>query len=84
LKRFSNVVSFLVQSKWEDGSSRVTGTVMLFVEGGCWKAWAHNRDSGEGAFLSALTLEGLLKSLDAGLESGQLDWREDRKSGGKR
>lgn len=79
LARWPNVHEFLTSSWWEVGIARSTGTVMIFVEGSAWKLWVHDRDSLNGAFLSAGTLEDALERLNAGLESGSLDWRPDRK-----
>jgi hypothetical protein len=77
-KWWPNVVEFLCRSRWEDGASRETGTLMIFCEGGAWKAWLHDRDLEEGAFLSAQTPEELLQLCDEGIGSGKLDWRPDK------
>lgn len=82
-KLYPSLVEFLCRQTWEDGTSRTTGTVMLMVEGGLWKAWVHDRDSAHGTFVSSGTLSGLLKTIDKGVETGQMDWREDRKPGKK-
>jgi hypothetical protein len=78
-KRWPHVLEFLASCSWGDGTSRVTGTVMLLTEGGRWKAWAHDRDSSEGLFVSALTLEGTLDALEDILITGNGDWRPDKK-----
>ena len=78
LGEWQNVHSFLTECAWPDGKSRVTGTVMIFVEAGVWKAWCHDRDASMGSFTSADSLESLLCKLNAGFEDGQLDWRPDR------
>lgn len=82
-KSFPNVVEFLSSCSWPDGTARSTGTVMLMVESGLWKAWVHDRDASLGAFVSGENLQLLLKRLNEGLESGGLDWRPDRKVGKK-
>jgi hypothetical protein len=84
-KAYPALCEFLCKSSWEDGESRTTGTVMLMTEAGLWKAWVNDRDAGLSAFVSSGTLPGLLKSLDKGVESGQLDWRVPKNgtSGGK-
>jgi hypothetical protein len=84
-KTHPSLCEFLCKSTWEDGTSRTTGTVMLMTEAGLWKAWVNDRDSGLSAFVSSGTLLGLLKSIDKGVESGQLDWRvpKNGSAGGK-
>ncbi len=77
-KSYPALVEFLTRSVWEDGSGRSTGTVMLMVESGLWKAWVHDKDASCAAFVSSGTLAGLLKAVDKGVESGQLDWRPDK------
>jgi len=79
-KSYPALVEFLTKLAWEDGSTRSTGTVMLLVEAGLWKCWVHDKDASLGAFVSSGTLEGLLKAVDKGVESGSLDWRPDRNS----
>jgi hypothetical protein len=74
-KRFPTVLEFLCALKWADGSPRVTGTILLFAEGGVWKAALHDRDGGAGAFLSAKTLTALFESLEKALVAGSLEWR---------
>jgi hypothetical protein len=82
-KQFPNVVEFLSSLRWEDGTARSTGTVMLMVEGGLWKAWVHDRDAGRGAFASAATLAKLLAVVNDGLETGSMDWRPDKRAAKK-
>lgn len=79
-KRWPHVFEFLSSLAWPDGSSRVTGTVMLLTEAGRWKAWAHDRDSAEGVFVSAGSLEGTLDELEDLLSTGGGDWRPDKRS----
>ena len=78
-----DVVSFLSALTWPDGSPRATGTVMLFAEGGCWKAWVHDRDAAMGMFASAGTLLDLMEVVDEAVREGTGDWRPDRKGGRK-
>ena len=78
---YPTVVEFLSSCQWPDGSSRVTGTVMLLAEDGRWKAWVHDRDAGEGLFISGATPEGLLEQLEAVLSAGNGEWRKDRPRG---
>ena len=78
-----DLLAFMCQQHWEDGSSRQTGTMMLFTESGVWKCWLHDRDASQGCFLSSSTLEGVLKKANEIAGGAGGDWRPDRKEGRK-
>jgi hypothetical protein len=63
---------------WEDGSRRLTGTIMVFGEDGRWKAWLHDRDAAMGCFVSSDTLEGALQAAEKAVGSSGGDWRPDK------
>lgn len=67
--------AFLVAETWETGEKRATGTLLVFVDDGKWKACLSDRDGGRVAFVSASTAKGLLDASEAGLDAGTLDWR---------
>lgn len=69
------VWEFLSASSFEDGSSRVTGTILLFCQGSVMTACLNDRDGGVSAFVSAQSPTLLLNVCEAGLASGALDWR---------
>lgn len=75
-----SLYEFLSVPKWPDGTSRSTGTVMIFFEGGYWKCWVHDRDSYQGAFVSARTLPELLLEVEEAVATGKGDWRADKGS----
>lgn len=78
-----SVIEFLSLVRWDDGTSRVPGTMMLLWESGFWKCWLHDRDALEGAFLSAGTLQELLEKVEEAVSLGNADWRPDKKVGKK-
>lgn len=67
--------AFLSDSRWDDGSARECGTLLLcFAEGrfrGCLTDKALRRQ----AWLSGETLADLLASVEGGLEHDSLEWR---------
>lgn len=65
----------LVETRWEDGSTRETSTLLLFAEDGRWKGCLNDRAEARSVFLAALTPEGVFEALEAGLRSEGLDWR---------
>jgi hypothetical protein len=82
--RLPAVLEFLSASRWPDGASRSTGTVMVFFEAGFWKCWVHDRDAAQGAFLSARTLPELMQEVEEAVATGKGDWRADRKGSGRK
>jgi len=77
-KEFPALTEFVLQSKWEDGKPRITGTVMFFVEDGRWKAWLHDRDQGLTAFVAGETLSQMMTAADSCISADSGDWRPDR------
>lgn len=75
---FPALSEFLISCAWEDGSSRVPGTVMLLVEEGRWKAWLNDKAFARSAWVSGHTLEAVLGCLEAGLREESLEWRRAR------
>ena len=73
------VVEWLTVLKWPDGKERATGTLMVLAENGVWKAWAHDRDAGMSAWVSAGSLLDLLTTLEEGLGGDSMNWRSDNK-----
>jgi len=82
LKSYPTVAEFLWRSSWEDGASRVTGTITLMAENGQIKAAVHDRDAGCSAFVSAKTFTSLWKVLEKALTEDDLEWRAKDPQGG--
>ena len=75
---------FLTASEWEEGETRETGTILIFVEEGRVKACLNDRDQGLVAFTSGVSVEDVFKSADKGLLADTLDWRPSRRGKGGR
>jgi len=69
----------LSETKWEDGKSRKTDTLMLFREHSMWKILIHDREARLKAWVSAATWEGVLKALERGLGEETLEWLPEKK-----
>lgn len=78
---FPSVIEFLSVSKWADGTSRSTGTIMVFMEAGLWKAWVNDRDACQACFLAAQTVQELLERVEEAVSTGKGDWRAQRGKG---
>lgn len=79
--RFPSLVEFLSAEKYEDGSAREPGTLLLVWQDGRWRAWLNDRGVGDAAWLSSHGLSSLLASVEAGLAEGSLEWRRQRPRG---
>lgn len=75
VQAYPHLFEFLVDTRWEDGTERETGTLLLFAEAGRLKACLNDRALGRSVFLSAESLESLFSALQAGLADESLDWR---------
>jgi hypothetical protein len=80
-KELPKLVEFLSEAKWEDGSTRVLGTMLVFVESGVWKACLHERGLHASCFVSGSSPQELFRAVEAGLRDGSLAWRS---KGGRR
>lgn len=73
--KFPALLDHLVSTLWPDGSGRETSTILVFCEGGGWKACLHDRDAGMQCFVSGESFEALIKAADAACRPGKGDWR---------
>lgn len=69
------LAEFLTATAYEDGSPRVTGTVLAFAEAGVWKACVSDRDQSMYAFITASCWESLWDAVEDALAANTLDWR---------
>lgn len=81
LKAYPQVFAYLADTAWEDGSSRETATLTVFVEEGVFKACLNDRATGRSGWVSGATFTGVLKSLESGLVSDDLAWRRKPQGG---
>jgi hypothetical protein len=84
VKKYPTVLEFVSLRRWEDGTVRVCGTLLLFVDMGMWKACLHDKDASASAFVSGKTPGALLEAMEKGLREDSLDWRADRPQGGQK
>lgn len=69
----------LLSRTWGDGrTGREPGGLSIFQQDGTVKGALRERNMGQVAFRSSATVDGLLRGFNDALESGSLDWREDK------
>jgi len=82
-RRSPTLFQFLTDDHWDDGSPREPGTLLLFADGGRFKACLNDRDSGSSVFVSGVSLEAILEALEEGLAGDSLEWRAKKPQGGR-
>jgi hypothetical protein len=77
---------FLLMDKWDDGNERVTGTIILFLDGNRIKLMLNDKDCGRVGVVSGRSVYECLEAADAALEDDAVDWRKSRdgKDAGRR
>lgn len=71
------VREMLVETRYPDGQPRQTSTLLLFVEAGVVKACLRDRDQGQSAWSSGVSVIDALEALEAGLQADTVQWRAD-------
>lgn len=75
------LTEFLTAVVWPDGAPRQPGSLLLFFEGGKWKACVSDRAQGMVAFLTVPDLLESLQTLEEALRGEKLEWRAKRHDG---
>jgi len=79
-KLWPNLLAFMQDETYEDGSRRTTGTLLFFFQDATFKACLNDRDCNRSAFLSASGIHEACDALEEGLANDSLDWRAKRSS----
>lgn len=83
-KQYPSIVEFLASERWDDGSTRTRGTILLMVEGGASKCCLNDREQGRYCFISGAVMEDVLIAAELAIETDVADWRPSREKRGKR
>lgn len=67
--------SFLFDTRYSDGTSRLQGSISFFVQGYSLKVAINDKDRGCVAFLNAGTFLELLTMIDDGIRDDKLEWK---------
>lgn len=68
----------LTETAWPSGKSRMTSTLLIFVEEGLVKLCLNDRSATRTAWVSGRTLTEALEHLNSGIEGDSLEWRRAR------
>lgn len=75
---------YLTADTYDDGSKRLTGSLVIFPQDGLLKGLLKDADTELVLWLSARNMEELFVAFEASLTSGRAEWRKDRNAGKKR
>jgi len=75
------VAAFLCEQSL-GGKPRQTGTLLLFTEGGVWKACVHDRQTSRRAFVTGSGFRDLIHKIDDGLSGAGLEFSRSSKANG--
>jgi hypothetical protein len=84
LASYPTLVEFLTLDRFNDGTPRVPGTVMLFVEDGRLKVCFNDRQEQVVGFVCVDSLETLLDDLEKLLEGDRVEFRVSKAGRGDR
>jgi len=75
-KDYPNLFAFLTGDRWDDGTARATGTLLLFTQDGYLKACLNDRALDRSCFVTGPSLTLLFDVAEDGLAEDLLDWRQ--------
>lgn len=79
-KELPALAEFLTAAEWPDGSTRETGTLLVFTEAGAVKVCLNDRAQGLVQFTTAPSLLGALGAAEQVLVEADGDWRPTRRN----
>lgn len=82
--RSPRLARYMCDLVWGDGSKRTNSSLIVYVEGGQYKACLSDRDDDLSLWATSKTFEGILEVMEARLTEDVVDWRVARNRGKKR
>jgi len=80
---FPALWEFMCLDRWENGKSRVAGSLTLFVEAGMVKCCVNDKDRRMMSFVGASGLVAVLEEVELQLEESRLSWRPAKDRSGR-
>jgi len=72
---FPNIFGFLTETKYDDGSPRMTGSFSVWTQLGVLKASISDKDNQRVAYVEALTLHELIETIERTICDDNTDWK---------
>lgn len=73
--------AYLTQSAWEDGTPRLTSSLLLFEQDGFLKVMLRDRENGLCLWVAAPNLSSAFAAVELALSDPTVEWRLDRQAG---
>lgn len=73
--KYPTLFAYLTDRNWGDGSARLTSTILIFVENGVLRVCINDRDNNRSAFVTGVTLEDALNTVETKLCGETMEWR---------
>lgn len=80
-ERAPTLGNWLCSPVWPDGELRQPSSLIVFMEGGMFKAGLNDKDNNMILWASCKSFNDLLEALEARLTDDQVDWRKSRSKG---
>lgn len=78
---YPQTTDHLAAVRYEDGSPRVTSTLLIFCDTGILRVCLNDRDNNRSVFFTGETVEAALTSMENALAEGTVEWRSRSQSG---
>ncbi len=75
VKKWPTVLSYLSDDTWDNGDTRKTSTLTLFIEESAFKIALNDRDLEQSVYLTGESLRDVLDATEKCLRSNTADWR---------
>lgn len=84
LRKYPEITAYLSDTSWEDGAAREPSALSVFIEGGMFKVAMNDKDLRRSLYISGVTFEAAMASLETALGKSQADWRSWVKGKGRK
>lgn len=81
LSAYPTLCGYLADQSWDDGSERVTSTLLFFVEEARVKVCLNDRHNARSLWSSGKQVDTALESLECMLNTEEPDWKASRQRG---
>jgi len=74
-RSYPTLAAYLTETKYQDGTPRVTATILIFCENGVLRLCVNDRDNNRSVFFTSETVEGGLLAAENAIATNTAEWR---------
>lgn len=74
-KQYPYLHAMLTSQKYEDGTPRITSTLLIFSDNGVLRFCLNDRDNNRSAFFTDSTFEWILEKVEQSVAMGTVEWK---------